>query len=158
MPRSVIVLYVITSHFIFFYLDIWGVTHVCQSALDVEFQNAHKWWWWFTCFDFFAWGQQFSGSQGISSEKKKKKLKNNPPMSLLLAAKTMIYVAIMYDMPIIFGCQESSVIHSNVNLGIHGQGLLNLSGPGNLIEAQRLILSLFYSINVRQSLLMLSLG
>ncbi|KAF5481918.1 hypothetical protein F2P56_002530 [Juglans regia] len=42
----------------------------------------------------------------------------------------------------------SSVIHSNANLGVHGQGYLNLSGPGNLIEAQRLILSLFYSVNV----------
>lgn len=41
------------------------------------------------------------------------------------------------------------MIHSNANLGVHGQGLLNLSGPGNLIEAQRLIISLFYSINVR---------
>ncbi|XP_020097904.1 uncharacterized protein LOC109716759 [Ananas comosus] len=44
--------------------------------------------------------------------------------------------------------KESSVIHSNANLGVHGQGLLNLSGPGDMIEAQRLILSLFYSINV----------
>ncbi|KAG9455724.1 hypothetical protein H6P81_000232 [Aristolochia fimbriata] len=44
--------------------------------------------------------------------------------------------------------RESSVIHSNSNLGVHGQGLLNLSGPGDLIEAQRLILSLFYSIQV----------
>nr|POE61972.1 hypothetical protein CFP56_41805 [Quercus suber] len=33
--------------------------------------------------------------------------------------------------------KKSSVIHSNANLGVHGQGLLNLSGPGNLIEAQR---------------------
>ncbi|KAK9266622.1 hypothetical protein L1049_003574 [Liquidambar formosana] len=44
--------------------------------------------------------------------------------------------------------KESSVIHSNANLGVHGQGFLNLSGPGDLIEAQRLILSLFSSINV----------
>ncbi|KAJ4951975.1 hypothetical protein NE237_028807 [Protea cynaroides] len=44
--------------------------------------------------------------------------------------------------------KESSVIHSNANLGVHGQGLLNLSGPGNKIEAQRLILSLFYKIHV----------
>ncbi|KAK9273478.1 hypothetical protein L1049_018288 [Liquidambar formosana] len=44
--------------------------------------------------------------------------------------------------------KESSVIHSNANLGVHGQGLLNLSGPGNSIEAQRLVLSLFYSIHV----------
>ncbi|PPR86976.1 hypothetical protein GOBAR_AA33722 [Gossypium barbadense] len=42
----------------------------------------------------------------------------------------------------------SSVIHSNANLGVHGQGLLNLSGPGDTIQAQRLVLSLFYSINV----------
>ncbi|KAM0944757.1 hypothetical protein DsansV1_C11g0112261 [Dioscorea sansibarensis] len=44
--------------------------------------------------------------------------------------------------------KESSMIRSTANLGVHGQGLLNLSGPGDLIEAQRLILSLFYSINV----------
>ncbi|GLT57214.1 hypothetical protein SLA2020_302020 [Shorea laevis] len=44
--------------------------------------------------------------------------------------------------------KESSVIHSNANLGVHGQGLLNLSGPGDMIEAQRLVLSLFYSIHV----------
>ncbi|XP_057477166.1 uncharacterized protein LOC130764890 isoform X1 [Actinidia eriantha] len=44
--------------------------------------------------------------------------------------------------------RESSVIHSNANLGVHGQGLLNLSGPGDSIEAQRLVLSLFYSIRV----------
>ncbi|GJN32184.1 hypothetical protein PR202_gb20668 [Eleusine coracana subsp. coracana] len=44
--------------------------------------------------------------------------------------------------------KESSVIHSNANLGVRGQGLLNLSGDGDTIEAQRLILSLFYSIQV----------
>ncbi|XP_012076823.1 uncharacterized protein LOC105637809 isoform X1 [Jatropha curcas] len=44
--------------------------------------------------------------------------------------------------------KESSVIHSNANLGVHGQGFLNLSGPGNMIESQRLILSLFFSIRV----------
>ncbi|XP_021690687.2 uncharacterized protein LOC110672263 isoform X2 [Hevea brasiliensis] len=44
--------------------------------------------------------------------------------------------------------KESSVIKSNANLGVHGQGLLNLSGPGDSIEAQRLVLSLFYSIHV----------
>lgn len=40
------------------------------------------------------------------------------------------------------------MIQSNANLGVHGQGFLNLSGPGDMIEAQRLILSLFFSINV----------
>ncbi|VAH03176.1 unnamed protein product [Triticum turgidum subsp. durum] len=44
--------------------------------------------------------------------------------------------------------RESSVLHSNANLGIHGQGVLNLSGNGDTIEAQRLILSLFYNILV----------
>ncbi|CAM8907459.1 unnamed protein product [Rhodiola kirilowii] len=44
--------------------------------------------------------------------------------------------------------KESSVIHSNANLGVHGQGFLNLSGPGDIIEAQRLILSLFSCISV----------
>ncbi|XP_048442669.1 uncharacterized protein LOC103943935 isoform X2 [Pyrus x bretschneideri] len=42
----------------------------------------------------------------------------------------------------------ASVIHSNANLGVHGQGFLNLSGPGDLIEAQHLILSLFFSIKI----------
>ncbi|KAL2500987.1 glycine-rich protein [Forsythia ovata] len=42
----------------------------------------------------------------------------------------------------------SSMIHSTANLGLHGQGSLNLSGPGDLIEAQRLVLSLFYAISV----------
>lgn len=44
--------------------------------------------------------------------------------------------------------RESSVIHSNANLGVHGQGYLNLSGSGDLIEAQRLVISLFFSISV----------
>lgn len=42
------------------------------------------------------------------------------------------------------------MIQSNGNLGVHGQGLLNLTGRGDTIEAQRLILSLFYSIQVRK--------
>ncbi|KAH9799818.1 Ephrin type-B receptor [Citrus sinensis] len=44
--------------------------------------------------------------------------------------------------------KEFSIIHSNANLEVHGQGLLNLSGPGDRIEAQRLVLALFYSIHV----------
>ncbi|KAI3792745.1 hypothetical protein L2E82_06633 [Cichorium intybus] len=44
--------------------------------------------------------------------------------------------------------KESSIIRSNANLGVHGQGVLNLSGPGDTIEAQRLVLSLFYGVNV----------
>ena len=41
------------------------------------------------------------------------------------------------------------MIRSNANLFVHGQGLLNLTGPGDSIEAQRLVLSLFYRIYVR---------
>ncbi|XP_061994425.1 uncharacterized protein LOC133712334 [Rosa rugosa] len=44
--------------------------------------------------------------------------------------------------------RESSVIHSTANLGVHGQGFLNLTGPGDVIEAKHLVLSLFFSINV----------
>ncbi|KAH9617274.1 hypothetical protein KSS87_014560 [Heliosperma pusillum] len=44
--------------------------------------------------------------------------------------------------------RESSSIRSNANLGVHGQGLLNLTGPGDVIEAQRLVLSLFYGIHI----------
>jgi hypothetical protein len=40
------------------------------------------------------------------------------------------------------------VIQSNANLGMHGQGLLKLSGPGDCIKAQRLFVSLFYTVNV----------
>lgn len=57
-----------------------------------------------------------------------------------------------------FPTQESSVIHSNANLGVHGQGLLNLSGPGDRIEAQRLVLSLFYSIHVSPLLIYVMIG
>ncbi|GJM94810.1 hypothetical protein PR202_ga11489 [Eleusine coracana subsp. coracana] len=42
----------------------------------------------------------------------------------------------------------ASLIQSNANLGIHGQGAMNLSGPGDTIEAQRLTLSLFYKIRI----------
>ncbi|KDO79874.1 hypothetical protein CISIN_1g042911mg [Citrus sinensis] len=45
--------------------------------------------------------------------------------------------------------KKFSIIHSNANLGVHGEGLPNLLGPGDGIEAQRLVLSLFYSIHVR---------
>ena len=44
--------------------------------------------------------------------------------------------------------QEESEIRSNVNLGVHGQGLLELRGRGDSIKAQRLFLSLFYNVIV----------
>lgn len=44
--------------------------------------------------------------------------------------------------------QQGSVIESSANLGIHGQGLLKLSGPGDSLRAQRLFLSLFYTVHV----------
>jgi hypothetical protein len=36
-------------------------------------------------------------------------------------------------------CQEGSVIESSANLGMHGQGLLKLSGHGDSLRAQRLL-------------------
>lgn len=44
--------------------------------------------------------------------------------------------------------QHYSVISSNANLGVYGQGLLKLSGHGDTIKGQRLSLSLFYNITV----------
>lgn len=40
------------------------------------------------------------------------------------------------------------MICSNANLGLYGQGLLKLTGPGDVIKSQRLSLSLFYNITV----------
>ncbi|XP_039057297.1 uncharacterized protein LOC120200561 isoform X2 [Hibiscus syriacus] len=44
--------------------------------------------------------------------------------------------------------RENSVISSNANLGVYGQGLLQLTGQGDAIKGQRLSLSLFYNITV----------
>ncbi|CAA7026215.1 unnamed protein product [Microthlaspi erraticum] len=43
---------------------------------------------------------------------------------------------------------EKSVISSNTNLGVYGQGMLTLTGPGDAIKGQRLSLSQFYNITV----------
>lgn len=43
---------------------------------------------------------------------------------------------------------ENSVISSNKNLAIYGQGYLKLTGHGDAIKGQRLSLSLFYNITV----------
>ncbi|KAI4369970.1 hypothetical protein MLD38_018359 [Melastoma candidum] len=43
---------------------------------------------------------------------------------------------------------QNSVIRSNTNLAIYGQGLLRLTGQGDAIIGQRLSLSLFYNITV----------
>nr|GMD96105.1 Fiber protein [Ipomoea batatas] len=42
----------------------------------------------------------------------------------------------------------SSVISSNANLAVYGQGFLELTGNGDAIKSQRLSLSLFYNITV----------
>lgn len=47
--------------------------------------------------------------------------------------------------------QQGSVIESSANLGMHGQGLLKLSGPGDSLRAQRLFVSLFYTVHVSGS-------
>ncbi|KAL8552848.1 hypothetical protein ACS0TY_001507 [Phlomoides rotata] len=44
--------------------------------------------------------------------------------------------------------KDNSVISSNANLALYGQGLLQLSGQGDAIKGQRLSLSLFYNITV----------
>lgn len=50
--------------------------------------------------------------------------------------------------------RQNSVISSNGDLGVYGQGILRLTGYGDEIKAQRLFLSLFYNIEVgRGSLL-----
>lgn len=45
--------------------------------------------------------------------------------------------------------QGNSVVSSNSNLAVYGQGLLSLTGQGDVIKAQRLSLSLFYNVTVR---------
>lgn len=40
------------------------------------------------------------------------------------------------------------MIESSANLGMHGQGLLKLSGQGDSLRAQRLFVSLFYTVHV----------
>uniref|UniRef100_A0A803LU97 DUF8003 domain-containing protein n=1 Tax=Chenopodium quinoa TaxID=63459 RepID=A0A803LU97_CHEQI len=44
--------------------------------------------------------------------------------------------------------REHSVISSNTNLALFGQGLLKLTGHGDLIKSQRLLLSQFYNITL----------
>ncbi|WCJ42610.1 hypothetical protein M5689_023407 [Euphorbia peplus] len=67
---------------------------------------------------------------------------------LIDGGRDMIVATSLLEASNLVVLKESSVIHSNANLGVHGQGFLNLTGPGNAIESQRLILSLFFSINV----------
>jgi hypothetical protein len=49
------------------------------------------------------------------------------------------------------GVQEGSAILSNANLGVRGQGRLELQGAGDAIMAQRLFVSLFFNVIVRHS-------
>ena len=44
--------------------------------------------------------------------------------------------------------QQNSVVSSNTNLALYGQGLLQLTGDGDAIKGQRLSLSLFYNVTV----------
>ncbi|OWM88309.1 hypothetical protein CDL15_Pgr003721 [Punica granatum] len=44
--------------------------------------------------------------------------------------------------------RHNSIIRSNTNLAVYGQGLLKLTGHGDAIKGQRLSLSLFYNITV----------
>lgn len=73
-------------------------------------------------------------------------LKVSCPQSAICTSQALSF---FYDLFILICGQGSSMIHSTANLGIHGQGSLNLSGPGDVIEAQHLVLSLFYAISVK---------
>lgn len=53
--------------------------------------------------------------------------------------------------------QQNSVISSNADLSVYGQGMLRLTGPGDGIKAQHLFLSLFYNIDVCLTSALLSL-
>eukprot|EP00250_Pteridium_aquilinum_P010753 c19609_g1_i2 orf=575-4888(+) len=44
--------------------------------------------------------------------------------------------------------REGSMILSNSNLGVHGQGSFTLMGQGDAIKAQRLFISLFYNVYI----------
>ncbi|XP_047174701.1 uncharacterized protein LOC124842286 isoform X2 [Vigna umbellata] len=44
--------------------------------------------------------------------------------------------------------RQNSVISSNTNLALYGQGLLQLTGEGDAIKGERLSLSLFYNVTV----------
>lgn len=50
--------------------------------------------------------------------------------------------------------RNNSVIVTNANLGVYGQGLLRLTGHGDAIKGQRLFLSLFYNITVGEGSLL----
>ncbi|XP_042488312.1 uncharacterized protein LOC122068501 isoform X1 [Macadamia integrifolia] len=50
--------------------------------------------------------------------------------------------------------RENSIVSSNADLGVYGQGLLKLTGHGDAIKGQRLSLSLFYQITVGQGALL----
>jgi len=62
--------------------------------------------------------------------------------------KTEVYYCCFSEWELWCLFQQGSVIESSANLGIHGQGLLKLSGPGDSLRAQRLFLSLFYTVHV----------
>ncbi|KAL8504009.1 hypothetical protein ACS0TY_022659 [Phlomoides rotata] len=82
-------------------------------------------------------------------------LRMSVKMFLMLNSKMLIYggrdetvETSLLEASNLMVLRESSLIHSNASLGVQGQGSLNLTGPGDAIEAQRLVLSLFYSINI----------
>ncbi|CAN1248608.1 hypothetical protein LINPERPRIM_LOCUS6806 [Linum perenne] len=59
-----------------------------------------------------------------------------------------IVTASVFEVRNLIVLRASSVISSNANLGVYGQGLFKLSGQGDAIKSQRLSLSLFYNLTV----------
>ncbi|KAJ6706037.1 EPHRIN TYPE-B RECEPTOR [Salix purpurea] len=59
-----------------------------------------------------------------------------------------IVTASIFEVRNLIVLRAGSVLSSNSNLGLYGQGLMKLTGHGDIIRGQRLSLSLFYNITV----------
>ncbi|KAF9685483.1 hypothetical protein SADUNF_Sadunf03G0059200 [Salix dunnii] len=59
-----------------------------------------------------------------------------------------IVTASVFEVRNLIVLRAGSVLSSNSNLGLYGQGLMKLTGHGDIIRGQRLSLSLFYNITV----------
>ena len=80
----------------------------------------------------------------------KNKVQDQLPKQFLHMSVNLFSMLIycLRHMGVYWVCQEGSVIESSANLGMHGQGLLKLSGHGDSLRAQRLFVSLFYTVHV----------
>ncbi|RVX17365.1 hypothetical protein CK203_003473 [Vitis vinifera] len=121
----------------------------CQNGVVLDFPGMELF------YDHFLFFSQSEAEAEVMTSKVYGALRMSVKMFLMWNSKLLIdgggdanVATSLLEASNLVVLKESSVIHSNANLGVHGQGLLNLSGPGDWIEAQRLVLSLFYSIHV----------